>query len=97
MQVCGVTSKLNLNDVNEQTSNFRQVMLEQVQSQAKDVNLILFKCSVHTKKPIEFRCNKCKQILCSLCMLKHSGHSEDVEIFTEDEIVKESYHLIEIN
>jgi hypothetical protein len=30
-------------------------------------------------------------------MLKHSGHSDEVEIFTEDEIVKESDHLIEIN
>ena len=58
---------------------------------------IPFKCSTHNKKPLEFRCNRCKQILCSLCMLKHSGHNDEVEIFTEDEIVNESNHLIGLN
>ena len=62
-------------------------MQEQLRSSAVQGNIILYKCSTHNKKPIEFRCNKCRQILCSLCMLKHSGHSDEVEIFTEDEIV----------
>jgi len=30
-------------------------------------------------------------------MLKHSSHSDEVEIFTEDEIIQESNHLLSIN
>jgi len=61
------------------------------------LNLLFYKCSVHTKKPIEFRCKQCQEILCSLCMLKHSSHSDQVEIFTEDEIIQESNHLMALN
>jgi hypothetical protein len=30
-------------------------------------------------------------------MLKHSSHSDQVEIFTEDEIIQESNHLMALN
>jgi len=48
----------------------------------------------HSKKQIEFWCFKCRELLCSLCLLKHQSHGDNIEIFSDDEIVKESNRLI---
>ena len=55
-----------------------------------------FKCGIHTKKDVEYYCTKDNEFFCSLCMLEHGKHSDDIVVATEDEILRQ-YRIVADN
>jgi len=46
-------------------------------------------CNKHPKEEFKFRCNLHKELLCSLCIWDHADHKKDVDIYTEEEFLKD--------
>ena len=52
-----------------------------------------FKCAHHARKEVEFHCKKENVFFCSLCMLEHAKHNDDIFVATQVKIL-EQYKIV---
>lgn len=46
----------------------------ELSKQMREIKSILDFCSYHRFEPLRFYCKNCKEEVCSLCLISHSGH-----------------------